>query len=195
MRARIASISIVSTDSDRIGRIAARYGAAYEFRRPARYATSRAVDYQVMRHAVLAYERRHGVRIDVLVMLHATTPTTTAGDIRACLRRVGSGDCDAAVTVCRVDDRPEWCGTVNAGGRFRRYFTSGACAKMARVRWFMPSGGVYVARRDAYFREKTFFTRRCAAVEVPPERIVDIDTLRDFRFAEFLFARRRGARR
>jgi N-acylneuraminate cytidylyltransferase len=47
----------------------------------------------------------------------------------------------------------------------------------------------YAARPEFVMREMGAFAGRVRAVTVPPERSIDIDTLFDFEFAEFLISR------
>lgn len=188
---RVFAAVLVSTECPAIARAARRAGAQV-VRRPARLATARAAVYGAVCHAVRAWEKRTGRRVDIIVLLQPTTPTTTGADIRACLRHIVLAGCDSAVTVFRVYDRPEWCGVVR-GGHFAGYFTAAAKQAMARRDFLMPSGGVYAARREAYFRGRTFVGRRCGFVLIPPERNTDIDTAHDWHVAEMVL--RRQARR
>lgn len=186
---------VVSTDSKKIAGIAEHCGARVPFLRPARYATDKASSFQALRHAVEAYEKLLKRKVDIVVCLQPTSPTTTAFDIGRCVDLVTVKDYDSAITIFKTNDRPEWCGLITKEKRFKKYFSEGASKKMSRKVWFMPSGGVYAAKRDIYLMKKTFYTGNCGYVIIPPSRRSDIDTLIDFKFAEYLLRRIKESRR
>ncbi len=186
---------IVSTDSKKIADIAKRYGAKVPFLRPAKYATDKATSFQALQHAVKTYERLLKKKVDIVVCLQPTTPTTTVADIKRCVDLVALKNCDAAITLFKVNDRPEWCGVISKKNRYKKYFSPNESKRMALKDWFISSGGVYVANRDMYLMKKTFYTDNCGYVIIPVSRCSDIDTLIDFKFVEYLLKRNKAGRR
>lgn len=65
---------IVSTDSEEIVRIAVRYGAEVPFVRPAKFATDKASDLDVINHAIRWIEKNEQSLPDYLVQMRPTTP-------------------------------------------------------------------------------------------------------------------------
>jgi len=185
---KIGTISevIVSTDSDEISDISKKFGASVPFLRPEKYSGDDSTSFHVMKHAINFIENKSGKEVDIVLCLQCTTPTTSETDINNCLELITKDNFDSAVTVFKVDDRPEWCGIINEHNKFVKYFSNKMINKMSGENWYMPSGGVYAAKKSFYLKEKTFFAENCGYVIVPPERNTDIDTIQDFRFAEYI---------
>lgn len=186
---KVGTISevIVSTDSNEISEISKKFGATVPFLRPEKYSGDDSTSFDVMKHAINFIENKSGKEVDIVLCLQCTTPTTSETDINNCLELIIKDNFDSAVTVFKVDDRPEWCGIINEHNKFVKYFSNKMINKMSGENWYMPSGGVYAAKKSFYLKEKTFFAGNCGYVIVPPERNTDIDTIQDFRFAEYIF--------
>lgn len=181
---------IVSTESEKITGIARKYGASVPFMRPKKYATDKATGNEVIIHSVKKYEKLFNKKVDIVVCLQATTPTTIVKDIENCLDLIINKNYDSAITVFKVYDRPEWCGIIDKFNKFKKYFSKNKTEEMSKIEWYMPSGGVYACKRNVYFRTKNFFTKNCGYVLIPPERNTDIDTEIDFKFAEYLIEKK-----
>lgn len=179
---------ILSTESEKYAHIGKKYGMTVPFFRPEKLASDSAESYEVVEHAVNEFEKKYNVNVDIIVLLQTTTPTTTENDIKKCIDLVKNKKMDSAITVFKVNDRPEWCGIIKEN-EFKKYFDENKTKKMSKIDWHMPSGGVYAAYKNAYFKYKSFYTPKCGTVIIPPERNTDIDTIMDFKFAEFLLTK------
>jgi len=71
---KMISRVIVSTDSEEIAKIAKGYGAEVPFLRPAEFATDKAGDYEVLKHALNWLKENENFEPDYLVHLRPTTP-------------------------------------------------------------------------------------------------------------------------
>jgi len=178
---------IVSTDSEKIANLAKDYGANIPFMRPKKLATAKSPVADTLVWTINKYEKMYNKIIDILVMLQTTTPTTTIEDIKDCLNLILKKNYDSAITVFKVNDRPEWCGIIK-NKKFQKYFTAKQIKEMAKKDWYMPSGGVYAVKSKVFLKYKTFFTNNCGYVLIPPERNTDIDTIMDFKFADYLLS-------
>ncbi len=180
---------IVSTDSKKIAEIAKKFGANLPFMRPKKLALDKSLVADTLIYTVEKYEKMYSLKVDIIVMLQTTTPTTTDDDIKKIIYKIKNENFDSAITVFQVNDRPEWCGTIGNDCNFKKYFSLKKTKKMSKIDWYMPSGGVYAAKREVFFKTKSFFTDNCGYVMIPPERNTDIDTILDFRFAEFVLSK------
>ncbi|HOL48917.1 MAG TPA: acylneuraminate cytidylyltransferase family protein, partial [bacterium] len=67
---------IVSTDSEKIAEIAKQFGANVPFMRPKKLATDKSPVVDTIVWTINKYEKKYNTKIDILVILQATTPTT-----------------------------------------------------------------------------------------------------------------------
>lgn len=184
---------IVSTDSEEIADVARRFGADVPFMRPAHLAADNTPEWLAWQHALEELQRRGEGLPDAMVSVPATAPLREAGDIESCLDLFETGEADMVVTVTpahrspwfnMVRENPD--GTVGLvippSGKVTRRQDAPVVFDMATV--------AYVARPDWVLAHNGIFDGRVRAVQIPPERAVDIDTAHDFSLAEFLLQRK-----
>jgi CMP-N-acetylneuraminic acid synthetase len=179
---------IVSTDSEEIAAVALRYGAETPFRRPAELARDDSSEWDAWRHA-LHYLQNEGSLPDAMVSVPVTAPLRQPADIERCLDDFAMGGADIVVTVSEAHRSPYFNmvkrnqnGTVELviplAVNVSRRQDAPPVFDMATV--------AYVACPKFVLTKNALFEGRVRAVEVPPERAIDIDTMLDFRIAECL---------
>lgn len=185
---RIARV-IVSTDSEEIAQIALKHGAEVPFMRPADLAGDKSPEWLAWRHALEFLRADEGQLPDAMVSVPATAPLREPADIERCLDVFAEGDADIVVTVSEALRSPYFNMVQERGdgsvglvippdGAIARRQDAPVVYDMATV--------AYVARPEFVLTHDAVFQGRVRAVKVPQERAIDIDTLYDFRLAEFL---------
>lgn len=180
---------IVSTDSEEIAAVARDYGAEIPFMRPAELSRDDSPEWLAWRHALNHLKETEGRYPDVFVSVPATAPLRKVDDIERCLDEYDKGDADIVITVTDAHRSP--------------YFNMVKANPDGSVGLVIPASSIVTRRQDApvvydmatvcYVANPEFvmshgatFEGRVKAVQVPPERSIDIDTLLDFRIADFL---------
>lgn len=183
---------IVSTDSEEIAAVARAAGADVPFMRPPQLARDDSPEWLAWRHALNHLREARGGYPDVLIAVPATAPLRAVTDLERCLDEYDKGSADVVITVTEAHRNP--------------YFSMVKRDIDGRVSLVIPPNGAVFRRQDApvvyditpvaYVTSPEFvltrnglFEGRVRAVEVPPERAVDIDTLLDFTVAECLLAK------
>jgi N-acylneuraminate cytidylyltransferase len=180
---------IVSTDSEEIAAVARAHGAEVPFMRPAELARDDSPEWLAWRHALRHLQATHHALPQAMVSLPATAPLRVADDIDRCLDLYARGDSDVVITVTEAHRSPYFNmvseradGTVGLvippPAAVTRRQDAPVVFDMATV--------AYVARPAFVLEQSGLFEGRVRAVTIPPERAIDIDTLYDFRLAEFL---------
>jgi len=193
---RYISRVIVSTDDDKIAKAASAAGAEVPFMRPAELAGDRSPEWLAWQHALTEVRKRDAQPIDVFVSVPATAPLRSAADIDACIEKLLGSDADIVVTVKKAERSPYFNMVTLDGDGYARIVISGK-GRMERrqdapVVYDMTTVA-YAARPDFVMRARGVFDGKVMAVEVPPERAIDIDTELDFRIADFLMQERQRA--
>lgn len=133
--------------------------------------------------------KEEGKLPEAMVSVPPTSPLRSPKDIEACLDEFGKGDVDAVITVTEANRNP--------------WFNMVTMDKLGNAKVVAPLGRPVVRRQDApeafdmatvayavrpllIMKESNLFAGRVRAVKIPRERAVDIDTIFDFQFAEFL---------
>ena len=171
--------TIVSTDDAEIAEVARAWGAEVPFMRPAELATDHATTEVVLQHALAWLEREERARVDVVVLLEATSPLRAAGLVDAVVARLDDPDIDTAFTVVR-DHGYFW---TQEHGRAVR-LDAGYQPRQTRTPRWRETGSVY-ATRAAVVRGGERIGARVALVEQDEtDALVDIHTAFDLWLAE-----------
>ena len=174
---------ILSSDDDAIIDAARTAGCDAPFRRPAALATDEAPIADTLIHAM----DNLNSPFDYIVLLAATSPLRSGGDIDACIAACHSGGV-CAVTVTEAPKPLEWMCRITSDGRLvpaipgdglrtRRQDTAPA---------FLPNGAVYVARTDWFREHRTFYGSDTRASIMPADRSIDIDGELDLMMARMI---------
>jgi CMP-N-acetylneuraminic acid synthetase len=171
--------TLVSTDDAEIAAIARTWGAEVPFTRPAELATDEASTEAVLQHALAWLEREEGARVEIVVLLEATSPLRAAGLVDEVVARLDAPEIDTAFTVVR-DHGYFWS---REGGGFRRLDAGYRPRQRREPRW-RETGSVY-ATRAAVVRAGERIGPRVAVVEQDEtDALVDIHTAFDLWLAE-----------
>ena len=180
----------VSTDDARIAAAARAAGATVPYLRPAELATDEVGKVPVIEHLV-AHLESTGERIARVVDLQPTSPLRVSADIAAALAM--RPDADLVVSVCEAADNP-YFNLVEPGADGWMHLSKGhgGVRRQDVPPVYALNGSIYVWQREALARAAVqgMWSVKIATSLMPRGRSVDIDTLEDFEYAEWLYGRR-----
>jgi CMP-N,N'-diacetyllegionaminic acid synthase len=186
--ARRLTRTIVSTDDDEIALVARAHGAEVPFVRPAELAGDAARSLPVLQHALAACEAEDGRRYDAVLMLQPTTPFRTAADIDAAVELLERSGGDSVISVVDVEGHHPARMKYLEGDRLVDPPFCEAYENQPRQElrpMYVRNGAIYLTRRDVLL-SGSFKGKDCRGLIMPVERSINIDTPRDFRYAEWL---------
>jgi CMP-N-acetylneuraminic acid synthetase len=182
---------IVSTDSEEIAAVARQFGALTPFMRPTELAGDHSPEWLAWKHALNYLQETEGRLPDVMLSVPATAPLRKACDLEHCLDEFEKGNADVVITVSEAHRSP-YFNMVKArdDGTMELVIplTSAVTRRQDAPIVYDMATVAYVIRPDFIFQANSIFHGRVRAVNVPPQRAIDIDTLFDFRIAECLIA-------
>ena len=182
---------IVSTDSEEIAKVGRQYGAEVPFMRPSELALDNSPEWLAWRHALEYLKNCEGWLPDLMLSIPTTAPLRLPIDIENCIDEFEKGDIDVVVTVTEakrnpfynmVKDNPD--GTVSLVQSHHKTFNY----RQEAPRLYDMTTVAYGVKPQIVFTRKTIFEGKVKAVHVPLERSIDIDTLKDFKIAEFFLS-------
>ena len=179
---------IVSTDSQEIADVALQFGAEVPFMRPEELSRDASPEWLAWRHALNYLLEKEGTLPDVMVSIPATAPLRLPVDIENCLDEFGKGDADMVITVTDAHRSPYFnmvkrnadgsvALVISPSTTLMRRQDAPSVYDMATV--------AYVLRPEFVMTHQSLFDGKVRAMHVPLERAIDIDTLNDFKMAEF----------
>jgi len=193
LQSAIFDTVVVSTDSEKIAKIAQEYGAGVPFIRDANLADDfspvSAATVDALKKVDPAGSRYHNV-----AQLMANCPLRNAEDVRASYGKFMASDAIAQISVTEYGWlNPWWAMTSNAQHVLTPMFKEQTTSRSQDLpKLHCPTGAIWWAKASALREFGTFYAPDYTGWAMPWERSVDIDTEKDWKMAEFLLARQRG---
>jgi len=192
LAARPAMDVVVSTDDERLARIAREAGAEVPFLRPAELAQDTTPTEPVVRHAI-EERTKAGRRPDAVMLLQATSPVRLPGTIDRAIVQFAETGVDSLVGV--VPQTPFlWRTPAAAGGEHAAADTAFPHFDVdARPRrqdldvddyFYRETGSLYLTRTELYEQRDNRIGGRVGLFVMSDDEGVDIDTLLDLEVAQ-----------
>lgn len=183
---------IVSTDSVEIAEISRKYGAETPFIRPLDLASDDSPEWLSWQHA-LKYLRDYDSASlpKEFIVLPVTAPLRKPSDVEECLEVFRNSSADIVITVTEASRNPYFNMVKRNNNGEYDLVLSGTLSPKRRQdtpKVFDVVTTCYVARPDFVLNNDSIFQGKVRAVHVPKERAIDIDSLLDFKLAEYLFS-------
>jgi len=183
---------IVSTDSEEIAAVAAKYGAEVPFMRDANLAD----DFAPVSAATVDALKNvdpSGARFDNVAQLMANCPLRTAEDVRNSYEQFIAGKADTQISVTEYGWlNPWWAMTSSEEKILTPLFKEQMGARSQDLpHLFCPTGAIWWAKSAALRDHGTFYAPNYTGWAMPWERAVDIDTEEDWKMAEVLCIQQR----
>lgn len=186
---------IVSTDDERIAEIATSYGAEAPFLRPEELATDTAVDFTLFEHALVWLLEHERYEPSMVVQLRPTIPFRPRGFIDEAVRLLlADAAADSVRAVALPHQHPSKMWVRSKGDYIRPLLENAEQEAYNLPRQLLPevfahTGHLDVFWTDTVLKKRSLTGHSVKSILVDPAVIVDIDTLEDFRFAEYLLER------
>lgn len=180
---------VVSTEDEKIASVAKQFGAEVPFMRPLALAQDDTPGIEPVLHAI---EQLPGY--DWVLLLQPTSPLRSVEDIEAIIQFCREEGSPAAVSITEVSKHPFWMYQLDDQNHLQPLILSRP--EITR-RQDLPSvyalnGALYLVRTDWLIQNQGFIGPETLGYVMPEERSVDLDTLQDWRWVEFLIEQANG---
>lgn len=180
---------MVTTDDSEIAEVSKKYGAKVPFLRPDELAGDNATSFDVVKHAIDFYQTELGKNFDYVIMLQPTSPLRTSLNISEAIEQCAEKQASAIISVCEVDHSPLWMNTLPSDQNMLKFLPEDLKNKRSQdlPQNYRLNGAIYICEVSRLINERTFFiSQDIYAYIMSKETSVDIDTLDDFEYAEYL---------
>ena len=181
---------IVSTDSEKIAAIATEYGADVPFMRPDYLATDTASSVDVISHALEWVEKNDDRAYDYVCMLEPSSPFLSYKDIDNCFNILLSSDADTLLGMRETEVAKVFIHTLDDNGGLSLFYEAIKDMKSIRRQDQAPeytmNGCIYVAKTQYFKDHKLFHSINSVPYIMPGEKSIEIDTMDDYRYAQYL---------
>lgn len=180
---------IVSTDDEEIAKVAKEYGAEVPFMRPAHLATDEAKSIDVFKFTISELEKKSH-QIPHFMVLQPTSPLRDSKDIDEAIALFNTKKAENVISFCEEDHPIFWHKYITKEGKFEEIFEGDFIKNRQEIKkTYRPNGAIYIFSKKTletqnYYSENTF------AYIMDKKNSIDVDTIDDFEYAEFLLKKR-----
>lgn len=183
---------VLSSDDKTIINVCRNTGVECPFIRPKELAQDNSLAIETYIYTVERLKNEFGAKIDEFVVLLPTCPLRLAVDIDNAINIFYKKHADSVISLFEATHPPLWSKKISQYGKITDYFNTkiGNKNRQELDKAYLPNGAVFVFKyillkeRYSYYSDKTY------PYIMPKERSIDIDSLIDFEFAEFLMRKR-----
>lgn len=173
---------VVSTEDDRIAKIAMDAGAEVQMR-PSALAGDEVRVVDVCRH-VVEVEREAGIAYGTLCCLYPTAPLRDAEDVRAVVDLIDPPECEFAIATTTYSYPPHQALRSVSGGGLVPMWPELVDRRADEIPSLcVDNGSTYAADVDAFLKQGSFYGPGLRGHAMAPARSVDIDTGEDLDLA------------
>ena len=174
---------ILSSDDIEIIQIAKEYGCEVPFIRPGKLATDESTSVDVILHVLNEVKENY----DIIVLLQPTSPLRSPKDIDACIRKCANNS-SSCVSVTESEKTPYWMYNIDEKGCLHSLFPNEQLPQRRQEapKVYSLNGAVYAFDVAWFLKNKVFVDKTTSAYIMPKQRSIDIDTIEDFNFLNFL---------
>lgn len=175
---------VVSTDDPEIAEVALVSGAEVPFLRPPELASDTAPGIGPVLHALEQLPE-----VSSVLLLQPTSPLRAVEDVDSIVALHRQFGDVAVVSVTPSSKHPAWMFSLSPQQVIEPLLElPGVSCRQELPPAYVLNGALYLASRPLLEQNKAFLTPQTVGYVMPPERSVDIDTLMDWHWAEFLLS-------
>lgn len=176
----------VSTDSKIISDVALTYGVMCPFLRPEHLANDTAATNDVVKHVVEYLESMNDL-YDYIILLQPTSPLRTTQDIDNALSKINSHDMDTLVSMSLCAHSPLLMNVLNESESLDGFLrVENNIRSQDMPSFYRINGAIYIFKRNYVGNLSGIYNEKGIAFISEPGSDVDIDTIEDFEYAEYL---------
>ena len=194
LNAEVIDRVIVSTDDEKIATISKQYGAEIPYIRGEELASDEASAIDVYIDAI----KRLGKEYEELpfMVLLPTVPFRTSRHIEEAYKLFHRDKAKTLISVVEADVPVSWYLSINDRGvlypRGYGLKKGNVLNRQVNEASYIPNGAIYILDYDLLQKERTYYCEQTIPYIMDKKTSIDIDTIEDFEYAEFILQRNKG---
>ncbi len=189
LESNIFNCVMVSTDSEQYAEISRKYGAEVPFLRSEANSKDISGSWDVVIEVLKRYEEKGDI-FDTICLLQPTSPLRTSKDIINAYAEMESKNADAITSVCECGHPVDYMMTLDDDRSLVEYRRNEpGLPRQLLPTYYRENGAIYIRKIDYADNIVNLKLDREYAYIMDTKNSVDIDSMDDFEYAEFLISR------
>jgi len=184
-KSKLVSEIFVSTDSEKIQKVAIDFGANCPTLRPKELSADNSLSIDVYKHVIKKLNETRDKKIDNFIVLQPTSPLRTDKNIDEAIELFIDKKADSVISFTPEKHPIYWHKFINDENKFVDIFDDIPKNRQNYRKSYYPNGSIYVFKTEI-INKGIYTTNNSFPYIMKNEKSVDIDTLQDFEYAEFL---------
>ncbi|MBU0720410.1 pseudaminic acid cytidylyltransferase [bacterium] len=177
---------IVSTDDEEIADIAKKYGAEVPFLRPSELSDDYSGTTDVTKHA-LKWLQEHGENYDYVCTIYATAPLLDKKYLKESLEKLKNSTAVNAFSATTMPFPIQRTFKINKDGRCQMFTPEHYSARSQDLEEAYQDAGQFYFTKTGKKSDEIMFGKESIPVILPRYLVQDIDTLEDWKRAEYMY--------
>lgn len=178
---------IVSTDDNKIATLAKKYGAEVPFIRPKSLSDDYTPTAPVVSHAINWLIRNHS-KPPYVCCIYPTAPFIKLGDLRNGLKILKKTKLNYVFPVTNFAYQIQRSFKIDINNKIKMFFPKYYKYRSQDLdKVFHDAGQFYWGKTEAWLNNEKIFSKNSFPMQIPRYRVLDIDTIEDWKIAEKMF--------
>lgn len=194
MAAKSIDQIVLSTDDPEIAEVAGKYGVRIPFMRPKELAQNNSLALDNYIYTIERLNTEFNNNYKEFIVLLPTSPLRIAEDIDNAVELFYKNNADSVISCVEMSHPPHWAKKIDKNGKIKNYFNIHIKIDNKNRQEFepayIPNGAIFIFRYSLLKEKHTYYSEDTYAYIMPKERSVDIDSLFDFNYIEYLIGKR-----
>ena len=182
---------IISTDDIEIYEIALSYGAKGTFLRPKELASDSSLAIDNYKYTLERLKAEYNYNIDNFIVLQPTSPLRTVEDIDSAIELFMAKNADSVISYCEEQHPISWHKYLKNDGRLDNIFPDEIKNRQDVRPSYYPNGAIFIFNYQL-IKSGRYYSINTYSFLMPRNRSIDVDTLEDFEYIEFLIGKKHG---
>lgn len=191
LKAKEITRVICSTDSPEIADVAVKFGAEVPFLRPAELASDNSLAIDTYIYTVKKITK-NGSFINDFAILLPTSPLRNEMDIDNAIKIFREKNADSVISFYPAPHPFNWYCYIDDHGILQNIFSNNSLLKNRQDerQAYLPNGAIYIFNYQVLVEKRTYYTEKTFPYIMDRNRSIDIDTIDDFAYAEYLLSKK-----
>ena len=176
---------ILSTDSKEIAELGLANKIEVPGIRPDRLANDDSLVNDTLKYMIANINKDLKIEVPEIIILQPTSPLRTYIDIDNAIDLYKSKNADSVVSYTPCERPIEWNRYLSNENKIEPKQNETLSNRQSKMQSFYPNGAVYIIKSELIMAGK-WYSEKSYAYIMPRNRSVDIDSMEDFEYAEFL---------